>query len=276
MSVTQNKLPISNSYGFKKSILWRCEFVKSHSSYCVESRWLERTLQRSCEIKKTNSFSMMIASSSRQTQLGESEFLSTAHWTGNSHGRSIVSYILCEVSLRVYICFVSSYPRVRFIHVLERSWWFDNHHSLFLFQEYAFLISSVESSLTIVTAVVSTCLNPDFESRVQIEVSLLLQESTSSVYCVSSVRQISSTGIGMSERENRDPPDDGDDDRGVDHENDEENDLIVTEVHPDIDRSTGLVIGNDIHDDTRLLDKLTSVLSTIAIGRRRIPHSRYP
>ena len=69
-------------------------------------------------------------------------------------------------------------------------------------------------------------------NRFEVGVGHFLQEPTSSVGCVSVVRQISSTGIGMSGREDRDPPDGGDDERGGDRGNGGENGLAVAEVHP--------------------------------------------
>ena len=45
-------------------------------------------------------------------------FLRKVDWTEFLHGRSIASYILCEVSSRLHICFGSSTPHVRVIYVL--------------------------------------------------------------------------------------------------------------------------------------------------------------
>ena len=69
-------------------------------------------------------------------------------------------------------------------------------------------------------------------NRFEVGVGHFLQEPISSVGCVSVVHQISSTGIGMSGREDRDPPDGGDDERGGDCGNGGENGLVVAEVHP--------------------------------------------
>ena len=87
----------------------RCEFTKSHSSWCTEPRWRERTLQRSCEIgRQTHSQWWLQVLHVRLSWEVRFFFLHKAVWTGNLHGRSIASYIPCGVSLRLHICFGSS------------------------------------------------------------------------------------------------------------------------------------------------------------------------
>ena len=62
----------------------------------------------------------------------------------------------------------------------------------------------------------------------EVDTDRLLHESTSLVGCVSAAWPISSTGIGMSGREGRGPPDG----RGSDRESEEENGLVAVEDHP--------------------------------------------
>ena len=68
---------------------------------------------------------------------------------------------------------------------------------------------SVGSSLATVTAAASTCFVPDLRS-----VLFTCFKSLFPLWVVSQL--LSSTGIGMSGREDRDPPDGGDDGRGGD------------------------------------------------------------
>ena len=105
----------------------------------------------------------------------------------------------------------------------------------------------------------------------------LLQESISSVGCVSAVHHISSIGIGMPGREDHDPLHDGDDRRGGDRGNGGKNCLAVAEVHPGTGRPGGCAAQNAIRDDARLLDDVAPpLLPTAAIGRRPISNSRNP
>ena len=113
-------------------------------------------------------------------------------------------------------------------------------------------------------------------SGFEVGVGHLLQEPISSVGCVSAVHQISSTGIGMSGREDRDLPDDGEDGRGADRGNGGRSGLAVAEVHPGFGRPGGRVARNVIRDDARLLDDVASELPTAAIGRGTICNSRNP
>ena len=80
----------------------------------------------------------------------------------------------------------------------------------------------------------------------------------------------------MSGREDRDPPDDGDDGRGGDRRNRGESDLAVAEVHPGIGRPGGRTARNGIRDDTHLVDDVAPVLPTTANGRGTISNSRNP
>ena len=128
---------------------------------------------------------------------------------------------------------------------------------------------SVGSSLAIVTAAASTCFVPDLRSVLVTCFKSLI----SSVGCVSAVYQLSSTGIGMSRREDRDPPDDGDDGRGGDRGNGGEDGLAVAEVHPGLGRPRGRAARNVIRDDARVLDDVVPVLQRAATGRGTISNS---
>ena len=86
-----------------------------------------------------------------------------------------------------------------------------------------------------------------FCSGFEVGVGHLLQEPISSVGCAS-------TGIGMSGREDRDPPDDGEDGRGGDRGNGGENGLAAAEVLPGFGRPGGRNARKVIRDDARLLD----------------------
>ena len=123
----------------------------------------------------------------------------------------------------------------------------------------------------------SHCCSLDlFCSGFEVGVGHLLQQPISSVGCVSAVHLVSSTGIGMSGREDRDPPDDGDDERGCDLGNGGANGLAVAEVHPGLGRPGGRAARNVIRDDARLLDDVAPVLPTAATGRGTISNSRNP
>ena len=115
-----------------------------------------------------------------------------------------------------------------------------------------------------------------FCSGFEVGVGHLLQELISSVGCVSAVHQISSTGIGMSGREDQCLPDDGDDGRGGDRGNGGENGLAVAEVHSGSGRPGGRSARRVIRDDARLFDDLAPVLPTAATGRRTISNARNP
>ena len=73
---------------------------------------------------------------------------------------------------------------------------------------------------------------PGFE----VDTDRLLQESVSLVGFVSAAWPISSTGIGMSGREGRGPPEDRDDGRRNEREREEENGLVAVEDHPGFGR----------------------------------------
>ena len=158
---------------------------------------------------------------------------------------------------------VPPHPRVRVIHVLGCSWWFANLRSLFLFQGCAFLMPSVGSSLAIITAAASTCLVRDLRS-------VTCFKSLFPLWVVSQL--FTSTGIGMSGREDRDPPKDRDDGRGGDGGESG----LMTENRPRTGRSAKRATRNIIRDDARLLDDAALVLPTAANGRRTISHSRNP
>ena len=80
---------------------------------------------------------------------------------------------------------------------------------------------------------------------------------------------LSSTGIGMSGREDRDPPDGGDDGR-------ESGLAVAEEVHLGNGGSGGRATRNVIRDDARLLDDVALVLPTTGTARGTISNSRNP
>ena len=100
--------------------------------------------------------------------------------------------------------------------------------------------------------------------RIEVRVDHLLQESISSLGCVSAVHQISPTGIGMPGREDR-------------HPLGGESGLAVAEVYPGIGRPGGRAARNVIRDGARRLDDVAPlVLPKAAIGRGTISNSRNP
>ena len=107
-------------------------------------------------------------------------------------------------------------------------------------------------------------------------VDCLLQKPLVLVGCVSAGHQVSSTGFGMSGREDRDPSEDGDDGRGGDRGKGGEIGLAVAEVHPGLSRPRGRAARNVIRDDARVLDDVAPVLLSTTPERGSISNSRNP
>ena len=122
---------------------------------------------------------------------------------------------------------------------------------------------SVGSSLAFVTAAASTCFVPDLR--------LVLIACCKSLFPLWVVSQLftKSAPIGTSGREDRDPPESGDDGRGSDRGDSGEGGLAVAEVHPGTCRSGGRATRNIIRGDARLLDDVALVLPTTTTDRQR-------
>ena len=112
---------------------------------------------------------------------------------------------------------------------------------------------SVGSSVTIVTAAASTCL-----------------------LGVSAGHETGFMGLGMPEREDRNPPDDGDDGRESDRGDCEESGLAVAEVYSRTGRSEGRAARRLTRVDTRLLDDVATLLPSTTTERRTITNSCNP